>query len=621
MSINSKDRKVGVIISHYLLTVILVAFFVMLAGYIVAQTVVLRIYSFSLTEEYVDDFCKEVEESTKNYYAEYAQNAEKLLENEWEKYSVQQVLSDLVYHNIESFKEINIVDKDGIVICSSVLDHEGFDMYSNEFTAESMRVFEGEEPYVQDMGISAFDGKTRMKYVCVPFSTGDMMMHMGINEETYFAVRNANIHERISNKHIGRRGYAIVCDRDRNVLGYTEGSFEGDVFELTELLPDEDSEYHKTKSAALGQMSYIVSRVTPEYYFIGVYPVVETRRSEVINTLLTITMFIIVLICIFVSLSHLMRHHVVEDIEDINRSLLTITEGNLTKKVESYGSLEFCELSDGINKTVDKLKDMIDEADERVRQEMEFAKVIQTSAVPNVFPPFPDKGSFGLYAMMDTAKAVGGDFYDFFMVSDDTLALVIADVSDKGMPAALFMMKAKTLIKAYAEEGLSVEEAAAKANHDLCEGNTAGMFVTAWLGFMNINTGLIGYVHAGHTKPVLCSAGKVEYVSQKKNLMLGGMPEAPYIRQELKLSPGDCLFLYTDGVTEAKSADGELYGESRLSNLLDNNIGQIGTVDSNQYAESVCRLVYEDVKSFAEGTEQSDDITMLAVRYSPLYMA
>ena len=618
MSINSKDKKVGAIISHYLLTVMLVAFFVMLAGYIIAQTVVLRIYSFSLTEEYVDGFSKEAEESIDISYADYAVNAKKMLESEGDRYTNSEELSNLVYHNSSFMTEINIVGADGIVMYSSVSDHAGFDMYSNELTADCMRAFEGTEAYVQGVDISPFDGITRMKYVSVPFSTGDRMLHMGINEDIYVVNRNNDIRERISSKHIGRRGYVIVCDRDCNVIGCTEGAFEGDVFEHTELLPDGDREYHKTRSAALGQMSYIVSRVRPEYYFIGVYPVAETRRSEVINTLLTITIFVVVMICIFISLSRLMRRHVVEDIEDINRSLLNITEGDLTKKVESYGSLEFCELSDGINKTVDKLKDMIDEADERVRQEMEFAKVIQTSAVPNVFPPFPDRGSFGLYALMDTAKAVGGDFYDFFMVSDDTLALVIADVSDKGMPAALFMMKAKTLIKAYAEEGLPVEEVAAKANRDLCEGNTAGMFVTAWLGFMDINTGLIGYAHAGHTKPVLCSAGKVEYISQKKNLMLGGMPEAPYIRQELKLSPGDCLFLYTDGVTEAKSASGELYGESRLSELLGKNIGQIETTDSNRYTESVCRLVYDDVKSFAEDAEQSDDITMLAVRYSPV---
>ncbi len=618
MSINSKERKVGVIISHYLLTVMLVAFFVMLTGYIVAQTVVLRIYSFSLTREYVDDFCKEAEDSVDLIYEDYATNGEKMVEAGREKYSNTEELSHLVDLNSGAMTELNIVSADGIVMYSSVSDHVGFDMYSNELTADSMRAFEGTGAYMQGIGISPFDGKTRMKYISVPYSTGDLMMHMGIDEETYFVNRNNDISERMSNKHIGRRGYVIVCDRDRNVIGCTEGSFEGDVFELTELLPDGDRGYHKTRSAMLGQMSYIVSRVTPDYYFIGVYPVVETRRSEVINTLLTITMFVIVMICIFISLSRLMRRHVVEDIEDINRSLLTITEGDLTKKVESYGSLEFCELSEGINKTVDKLKDMIDEADERVRQEMEFAKVIQTSAVPNVFPPFPDMGSFGLYALMDTAKAVGGDFYDFFMVSDDTLALVIADVSDKGMPAALFMMKAKTLIKAYAEEGLPIEEVAAKANRDLCEGNTAGMFVTAWLGFMDINTGVIGYVHAGHTKPVLCSVSGVEYVSQKKNLMLGGMPEAPYIRQELKLSPGDCLFLYTDGVTEAKSASGVLYGESRLSELLGKNIGQIETTDSNRYAESVCRLVYDDVKSFAEDAEQSDDITMLAVRYTPV---
>ena len=330
-----------------------------------------------------------------------------------------------------------------------------------------------------------------------------------------------------------------------------------------------------------------------------------------INVILTIGMISVIMFCIFICLTKLLNKHVVSGIEDINESLTKITGGDLTEKAEVSSSLEFKELSDGINHTVDRLKDMIEEADARVEKELEFAKRIQTSAVPNVFPPCPDNEAFGLYALMDTAKAVGGDFYDFFMLDEHTLALVIADVSDKGMPAALFMMKAKTLIKTYAEEGLPIEEVATNANLKLCEENDAEMFVTAWLGFLDLRTGIIEYVHAGHTYPILINKDGAGFVKNKKNLMLGSMSRAKYIRQEIKLENGDILFLYTDGVTEARSTEGAMYGEKRLLELLTEKTKELKEDDRNQFSRDACCMVFDDVKAFAGTAEQSDDITML----------
>lgn len=278
-------------------------------------------------------------------------------------------------------------------------------------------------------------------------------------------------------------------------------------------------------------------------------------------------------------------------------------------------------LADGISDMAQEIEDHIRENKQmtekqaRADAELDFARQIQTSAVPSVFPPFPDKTSFGLFASMDTARQVGGDFYDFFLISDERLALVIADVSDKGVPAALFMMKAKTLIKTYAGHGMPVEEVARHTNRALCEDNEMEMFVTVWIGFLDLKTGVIQYIHGGHTLPILFGNGRTKPVRQLKELMFGYLPDAVFHSQILRLKRGDSLFLYTDGVNEAMDPDGRQYGEERLQKLLDSCAEETEEKDSNVFCETVCRRVAEDIDEFTKGTAQSDDISMLCVRW------
>ena len=251
----------------------------------------------------------------------------------------------------------------------------------------------------------------------------------------------------------------------------------------------------------------------------------------------------------------------------------------------------------------------------RIEADLSIAQSIQSSALPSVFPPFPDQTEFELFASMHAAKEVGGDFYDYYMLDENTLGFLIADVSGKSIPGAMFMMTSKTVIKSLAESGMPVDEVFTEANEKLCEGNDAEMFLTAWMGYLDLKTGLVKVANAGHNPPVLIRDGKAEYVILKPGLMLAGMDGMMYKEQEVQLQRGDILYLYTDGVTEAMDAEENLYGEDRLIELLSFGDNHPAPSGENGIAGAVCELVSADINRFVQGAEQSDDITMLCIRY------
>ena len=245
---------------------------------------------------------------------------------------------------------------------------------------------------------------------------------------------------------------------------------------------------------------------------------------------------------------------------------------------------------------------------ERVSTELDLAKNIQASLLPDVFPAFPDRNEFSLYASMTPAREVGGDFYDFFLIDDDHLALVIADVSGKGIPAALFMAVSRTVIRDQLMSGCNPVRALERANAQLCSENPHMMFVTVWLAVVEISTGKGVACNAGHEHPAVRRAGGMfELVKYKHDRPAGFVPDTVYHSREFELKPGDSLLVYTDGVPEANNPQTELFGEERMMETL------------NRYAdaepEELIRRIYEAVASFADGADQFDDITMLAVKY------
>lgn len=248
---------------------------------------------------------------------------------------------------------------------------------------------------------------------------------------------------------------------------------------------------------------------------------------------------------------------------------------------------------------------------ERISAELSVATNIQASMLPSIFPPFPERPELDIYATMTPAKEVGGDFYDFFLVDDDRLAIVMADVSGKGVPAALFMVIAKTLLKNVAQTGLSPKDVLETVNNQLCVGNEAGMFVTVWLGILEISSGKLTCSNAGHEYPTIKRCGgDYELIKDKHGFVLAGMEGSHYREYEVLMAPGDRLFLYTDGVAEATNANNELYGTEKMLKVLNNN--------KNISCEELLYKIKEDIDSFVKEAPQFDDITMLSLEIKDL---
>ncbi|MBR1523867.1 MAG: PP2C family protein-serine/threonine phosphatase [Lachnospiraceae bacterium] len=245
---------------------------------------------------------------------------------------------------------------------------------------------------------------------------------------------------------------------------------------------------------------------------------------------------------------------------------------------------------------------------ERIGAELNVATQIQADMLPRIFPPFPERGEFDIYATMTPAKEVGGDFYDFFLIDDDHIGLVMADVSGKGVPAALFMVIAKTLIKNRALLGGSPSEVLSYANDQLCEGNEAELFVTVWFGILQISTGKGVAANAGHEHPVVRRKdGEFELVVYRHSPAVATMEGIPFKQHDFELNPGDTLFVYTDGVAEATNAQDELYGTDRMLEALNKN--------PNADAKEMLANVKASIDEFVGDAPQFDDITMLGFNY------
>ncbi len=256
---------------------------------------------------------------------------------------------------------------------------------------------------------------------------------------------------------------------------------------------------------------------------------------------------------------------------------------------------------------IDQVKKVTAEK-ERISAELDVASRIQASQLPRLFPPFPDRKEFSLYASMTPAKEVGGDFYDFFMVDEDHIGLVMADVSGKGVPAALLMMVARVLIKASLQSGKGPGKALESVNNQLCEGNAEEYFVTMWVAVLEISTGMGVAANAGHEHPALRrTGGNYELQIYRHSMPVATMEGIPFQEHTFRLNPGDSFFVYTDGVAEATNGKNELYGTDRMMEAMNR--------DPGAKPEQVLANIMADINSFVDGAEQFDDITMLCFRY------
>ncbi len=248
---------------------------------------------------------------------------------------------------------------------------------------------------------------------------------------------------------------------------------------------------------------------------------------------------------------------------------------------------------------------------ERTSTELRMAYDIQASALPSFFPAFPDRNDFDIYAGMKPAKMVGGDFYDFFLVDETHLAFLIADVSEKGVPAALFMMSAKNLLSYRAHEGGTPGEILTSICPHICQNNSSMMFVTVWLGILDLASGLLKYSCAGHEPPAVKN-GNAPYIlmsDEEHGMIMGLKEDEKYKDSEIQLAPGSVVFIYTDGVTDAQNPSEEMYGIDRMLSCLNQSAGDI--------PQDIIKKMYSDIEEYVGSSEQSDDITMLAVKYDP----
>ena len=509
-----------------------------------------------------------------------------------------------------SVAEIDIIDNAGKIIASTNSKFIGFDMGSGKQSAEFNILLNGKKELVQEYQPISYDPSIFRKYAGVALERGGYMQ-IGYAAEQFQRDIDEQIIGITKNRHVGEHGSLIIADKYGLIVSDRK-NYQGKTLDTTGFKIDWHSvpENRLFKQNVYGNPSYCMYVISEGYYIIGVLPVEEAMRTSEVAIYLTVLLSIIMFGIQFVALYVLVKYIVVKKIQKVNDSLAQITGGNLNVVVNVRSNSEFASLSDDINMTVDTLKRYIAEAAARIDKELEFARIIQMSALPNTFPPFPDHKELDIFASMNAAKEVGGDFYDFYLVDENKLAFIIADVSGKGIPAAMFMMTSKTLIKSLATEGNDIATVITAANSKLCENNEANMFITAFMGCLDLKTGKLEYVSAGHNPPLIKHGdGSFEYLPKSKTIVLAAMDGYPYRAQELQLEPGDMIYTYTDGVTEATDSKNELYGEPRLKDALN--------AKSWDNMEELCKGIKKDVDEFVGDAPQFDDITMLAIRWQP----
>ncbi len=513
-------------------------------------------------------------------------------------------------------KEINVVNSDGLIINSTEEDVINcYDMNSKAQSKEFVDKLKVQDSFVQEYTPRGKDESVWRKYAAVNLAE-DGFIQVGYDAEQFHQMLNEFVVDVTKNRHVGTRGFVAVCDD--NLCMVIDNEYAGLHISSIGIVPPEEMENRRTATALyhadivdgktdLSEKYMYVFKFVEGYCIIAAMPQTEAMFMRDASIYTSIYMQVLIFAALFVSIYILIKRVIINNLKKINDTLAKITEGDLSVTVDVRSNEEFASLSDDINMTVSTLKRYISEAAARIDKELEYAKQIQLSALPT---NFPDGDDYSIFAQMIAAKEVGGDFYDFYKLSDTKVAFLAADVSGKGIPAAMFMMTAKTIIKDLAENGLPVNEIFTKANEKLCENNESGMFVTVWMGILDTATGNMQFANAGHNPPLLKHAdGSYEYLKTRAGFVLAGMEGIRYRAGELTLCPGDRFFLYTDGVTEATNVDNKLYGEDRLLTFMNQN--------ADRSAVELLPALKANIDEFAGEVPQFDDITMLMFDYKP----
>ena len=592
-----------------LLSCIVIAYLLTSTFTLILQNGMAQIETQEVFTVAINDVEAAVREKSNHQLLEIAEQ----VKQEYEKDSTVS-LSDLTEKY--GIKEINIVAPNGIITNSTEADViNNYDMNSKEQSKEFVDTLKVQDSFVQEYSPRGKDESVWRKYAAVNLTEGGFIQ-VGYDAEQFHAMLNEFVVDVTKKRHVGTDGFVAVLDEQLCMV--IDNAYAGNHISSIGIIPPEEMAQGKTATALyyadvvdgisdLSAEYMYVFKFVEGYCLIAAMPVAEAMFMRDASMLTSIFMQVLIFAALFVFIYILIKRVIINNLKKINDTLGRITEGDLNVTVDVRSNEEFSSLSDDINSTVSTLKRYIAEAAARIDKELEYAKQIQLSALPT---NFPTGENYSIYAQMIAAKEVGGDFYDFYKLNDTTVAFLAADVSGKGIPAAMFMMTAKTIIKDLAESGMAVNEIFTRANEKLCENNEADMFVTAWMGILDFQTGNMKYANAGHNPPLLKHAdGSFEYLRSRAGFVLAGIEGFNYRINELQLKAGDRLFLYTDGVPEATNAESELYGEDRLLTFMNQNAAVPAT--------DLLPALKADIDVFVGEAPQFDDITMLMFDYKP----
>ncbi|MBE6473546.1 MAG: hypothetical protein E7Z99_08280 [Coriobacteriaceae bacterium] len=508
--------------------------------------------------------------------------------------------------------EVDVIDANGIIVASSNPAFVGFDMNSGEQSRAFLDLLPGgkKKQFVQSYQPMTYDDSVWRKYAGVSISDG--FVQVGYDSSNFLDDLSSQVEAAVKNRHVGQTGAFVVVDEAGNIVSTREGvSTEWDAQLVSSAEAAGPGQLFTTSFA--GERYYASYQEVEGYRIIALLPEAEANASRDASLILVALMEVLVFAALFLVIHAVVKRVVVRGIRRMTVQLGEITAGDLNVQVDVRDASEFASLSDDINLTVGALKTSL----ATVQADLDMAAEIQMNVLPTITRVISSRNEFDLSASMEPAKEVGGDFYDFFMIDDDHLALIVADVSGKGVPAALFMMLSKTVIKMEALSGIDPATVLLRANADLSEKNDGDMFTTAWVGILEISTGLLTYADAGHEKLALYRDGVWELPSKPNGAVALAafsqedyeeLPEKYRFRNHtIQLHHGDAIFQYTDGVTEATSEEEELFGEKRLLEAL-NGAPDVAPGTALPY-------VRKKIAEFVGEAAQFDDITMLGMRF------
>ena len=512
----------------------------------------------------------------------------------------------------EYMSELDLVNPRGKVVYSNQDDLVGYDLTENERYASLLSLFEEPEGTVAILDNASFSAAPIQNYTAMKIYGQDLLLLMGTTREDEEEIQRKVIDDFLSEDmslfSIGDTGYTLRADKDMIVRTSDQPQYIGISLQDMGFPLRKYKEYRRLYIIPVnGEQVFTYVDNSQGLYIVYVFPLREALQEPVRVQCFLLIVLVLVCFVIYGHVKYLIRIRVFNNIDKVNQSLSSIVLGKLDEKVDVRDSLEFDSLSEGINSTVDRLKELIDEAGRRIDKELAFAKVVQLSSLPPL-SSVSSRKEIILDAYMEPAREVGGDFFDFFLIGENRLGLVIADVSGKGISAAMIMMKTEALIRDRALQGGTPGEILRDVNAALLRGSQTNYFVTVWFAILDLNTGEGKAVNAGHTDPFVRRASGVFNLERYNHeLVVGAMDGVNYMSHDFRLNPGDCLFVYTDGVVEAINPEKEQFGKKRTVRVLNRK--------ADAPPGELIRNLRSSIRDFSGNMEQFDDITMLCMEY------